>query len=72
VEQVHEEQRFRREQRDFDALFRLHYPEVVRYLASRLGSRDAAQDLASDVFLEAYRRVPLLVWRGKPILAWLY
>jgi RNA polymerase sigma-70 factor (ECF subfamily) len=72
VEQVHEEQRFRREQRDFDALFRAHYAEVVRYLASRLGSRDAAQDLASDVFLEAYRRVPLLAWRGKPVLAWLY
>jgi len=67
-----EERTFRRFQRDFDALFREHYPEIVRYLAARLGSREAAADVAGDVFLEAYRRAPLLVWRGKPVLAWLY
>jgi RNA polymerase sigma-70 factor (ECF subfamily) len=72
LEPVREEQRFRHEQRDFDALFRAHYPEVVRYLAVRLGSRDAAADLASEVFLEALERVPLLRWRGRPVLAWLY
>lgn len=67
-----EERTFRRYQRDFDALFRAHYPEIVRYLAARLGSRDAAADVAGDVFVEAYKRAPLLRWRGKPMLAWLY
>jgi RNA polymerase sigma-70 factor, ECF subfamily len=67
-----EERTFRRYQRDFDELFRAHYPEIVRYLAARLGSRDAAADVAGDVFVEAYKRAPLLRWRGKPILAWLY
>jgi RNA polymerase sigma-70 factor (ECF subfamily) len=67
-----EERTFRRYQRDFDALFRAHYAEIVRYLAARLGSRDAAADVAGDVFVEAYRRAPLLRWRGKPMLAWLY
>jgi RNA polymerase sigma-70 factor (ECF subfamily) len=63
---------FRREQGDFEALFRDHYPEIVRYLAVRLGSRDDALDLASDVFAEAWRRVPGLQWRGRPVRAWLY
>jgi RNA polymerase sigma-70 factor, ECF subfamily len=63
---------FRREQRDFDALFRAHYPEIVRYLAARLGSRDDAAELASEVFAEAWRRVPGLQWRGRPVRAWLY
>jgi RNA polymerase sigma-70 factor (ECF subfamily) len=72
LEPVREEQRFRREQRDFDALFRAHYSEIVRYLAVRLGSEELARDLASDVFVEALRRVPLLTWRGRPVLAWLY
>ena len=63
---------FRREQGDFEALFRAHYPEVVRYLAVRLGSRDDALDLASEVFAEAWRRVPGLQWRGRPVRAWLY
>ena len=67
-----EERTFRRYQRDFDALFRAHYPEIVRYLAARLGSREAAADVAAEVFVEAYKRAPLLRWRGKPILAWLY
>jgi hypothetical protein len=39
VEDLGGEQRFRREQRDFDGLFRMHYPEIVRYLSVRLGSR---------------------------------
>jgi RNA polymerase sigma-70 factor (ECF subfamily) len=67
-----EEQRFRREQADFESLFRAHYPEIVRYLTGRLGSRERAADLAADVFVEALRRVPLLRWRGRPVLAWLY
>lgn len=66
------EQRFRREQSDFDGLFRKHYPEIVRYLTVRVGSREEAADLASEVFLEAFTRVPRLRWRGKPVLAWLY
>ena len=67
-----EERTFKRFQRDFDALFREHYPEIVRYLAARLGSREDAADVAADVFMEAYKRAPLLRWRGKPVLAWLY
>ena len=66
------EQRFRREQSDFEGLFRAHYPEIVRYLTARLGSRAEADDLAAEVFLEAFTRVPRLRWRGKPVLAWLY
>ena len=66
------ERAFRRYQRDFDALFREHYPEIVRFLAARVGSRDAAADIAGDVFVEAYKRVRFLRWRGKPVLAWLY
>jgi RNA polymerase sigma-70 factor (ECF subfamily) len=72
VEDLGGEQRFRREQSDFETLFRAHYPEIVRYLSVRLGSREEAADLASEVFLEAFKRVPRLRWRGKPVLAWLY
>jgi RNA polymerase sigma-70 factor (ECF subfamily) len=63
---------FRREQGDFEALFRAHYGEIVRYLTARLGSRDDALELASEVFAEAWRRVPGLQWRGRPVRAWLY
>jgi RNA polymerase sigma-70 factor (ECF subfamily) len=68
----HGEARFRREQHDFDALFRAHHAEIVRYLAARLGSREDALDVASEVFVEAWRRAPGLRYRGRPITAWLY
>lgn len=67
-----DERHFRRQQADLDLLFREHYPEIVRYLAARLGNREEAADLASDVFVEAICGVPNLRWRGKPVLAWLY
>ena len=63
---------FRHHQRDFDALFRAHYAEIVRYLAVRLGSRDDAADVAAEVFVAAWRGVPGLRYRGRPVLAWLY
>jgi RNA polymerase sigma-70 factor (ECF subfamily) len=72
TEGEHGEARFRREQHDFDALFRAHHAEIVRYLAARLGSRDDALDVASEVFVEAWRRAPSLRYRGRPITAWLY
>lgn len=63
---------FRHHQRDFDALFRAHYAEIMRYLAVRLGSRDDAADVAAEVFVAAWRGVPRLRYRGRPVLAWLY
>ena len=53
------EARFRRDQHDFDALFRAHHAEIVRYLAARLGSREEAADIAAEVFIEAWLRVPM-------------
>jgi RNA polymerase sigma-70 factor, ECF subfamily len=44
----------------------------VRYLAVRLGSRDDAADVAAEVFVAAWRGVPRLRYRGRPVLAWLY
>jgi RNA polymerase sigma-70 factor (ECF subfamily) len=67
-----DEARFRREQADLDSLFRAHYPEIVRYLTVRLGSREEGSDLACEVFVEAVRSAPGLRWRGRPVLAWLY
>jgi RNA polymerase sigma-70 factor, ECF subfamily len=71
-EDPHGEARFRRQQGDLDALFRDHYAEILRYLTTRLGSREQAADVAGEVFVVALRRASLLRWQGKPLLAWLY
>ena len=44
-----------REIEDFDALVRLFWPKVFRYALACLRDRDAAESLAQDCLLKAYR-----------------
>jgi RNA polymerase sigma-70 factor (ECF subfamily) len=49
-----------------------HYVKIFGYCYIRTGNRTAAEDLASDVFLEALRGIHRYRYRGVPISAWLY
>lgn len=42
----------------FEGLFVRHYGQVYRVLYGLLGSREAAEDLAQETFLEMYRHTP--------------
>ncbi len=53
-------------------LFDAHYPQMFRFLRSRVPTNEQAEDLASDVFLEAYRSIGNFEWRNRPFEAWLY
>jgi RNA polymerase sigma-70 factor, ECF subfamily len=53
-------------------LFDQHYPRLYRFFRARLASSQQAEDLASDVFLEAFRSVDKFQWQGKPFEAWLF
>jgi RNA polymerase sigma-70 factor (ECF subfamily) len=44
-----------REIEDFDAVVRLYWPRIFRYDLASLRGRDAAESLAQDCFLKAYR-----------------
>ncbi len=44
-----------REISDFDAVVRLYWPRIFRFALASLRDRDAAQTLAQDCFLKAYR-----------------
>jgi RNA polymerase sigma-70 factor, ECF subfamily len=41
---------------DFERWFRRHYPRVLAYVLRRLPDRSAAEDLAAETFLIAWRR----------------
>ena len=53
-------------------LYDLHYASLYRYAFARLRSREEAEDIASQVFLEALRGIDSFQYRGRPLLAWLY
>ncbi len=40
---------------DFDAVVRLYWPRIFRFALASLRDRDAAESLAQDCFLKAYR-----------------
>lgn len=44
-----------RELEDFDAVVRLYWPRIFRFALASLRDRDAAESLAQDCFLKAYR-----------------
>lgn len=52
-------------------LYDRHYLPIWRYAAGRTGSREAADDVAAQVFLEALESIARFQPR-KPIAAWLY
>jgi RNA polymerase sigma-70 factor, ECF subfamily len=55
----------------FAELYELNFARVYGYIARRVGDRDTAQDLTSDVFHKALASIHSFEWRGVPFAAWL-
>jgi RNA polymerase sigma-70 factor, ECF subfamily len=55
----------------FADLYELNFERVYAYVARRVGDRNLAEDLTSDVFHKALAHLPNFDWRGVPFVAWL-
>jgi RNA polymerase sigma-70 factor (ECF subfamily) len=55
----------------FAALYEIHFERVYAYVSRRLGNREAAEDVTSEVFHHAIANLPRFEWRGAPFGAWL-
>lgn len=56
----------------FVALYRMHYHSVASYLFRRTGDRHVTEDLLSEVFLIALKRLRKYQHRGVPFRFWLW
>src|SRR5215813_6707841 len=56
----------------FAGLYEANFHRVYAFVARRVGDRDTAQDLTSDVFHQALANLPRFEWRGVPFAAWLF
>ena len=54
----------------FGELYDRYVETVFRYLVYRVGSRSLAEDLTSETFLRALRRIDTFVWQGRDVGAW--
>jgi RNA polymerase sigma-70 factor, ECF subfamily len=55
----------------FGDLYDLHFELVYAYVVRRVGNRDIAEDLTSEVFHKALANLQNFEWRGVPFGAWL-
>jgi RNA polymerase sigma factor (sigma-70 family) len=53
-------------------LFGQHYVRLYRFFRSRVPTHQQAEDLASDVFLEAFRCIGSFRWQGVPFAGWMF
>ncbi|MHB1501709.1 MAG: RNA polymerase sigma factor [Candidatus Dormibacteria bacterium] len=56
----------------FGALYDHYFPQIYRYVASRVGSRELAEDITSEVFFKALRAIGRYRHTGHPFSSWLY
>ncbi len=56
----------------FGELYDAHFDAIFRYILHRVGNVTVAQDLTSQTFFKAVRRLGGFMWRGIAVSAWLY
>lgn len=53
-------------------IYDAYYGKLYRYCYARTSNEATAAELASTVYLEALKGIDKFVYRGRPLLAWLY
>jgi RNA polymerase sigma-70 factor, ECF subfamily len=56
----------------FADLYESHFERVYAYVARRVGNRQEAEDITSEVFHQALEKIGSFEWRGVPFAAWLF
>ncbi len=55
----------------FGQIYDRYIDTVFRYIYFRVGNRPLAEDLCSDTFLRALKRISSFTWQGRDLGAWL-
>lgn len=64
--------RAQRDPESFGELYDHYFPQIYRYVASRVRSQELAEDITSEVFFKALRAIGRYRPSGHPFSAWLY
>ena len=61
----------KRDSARFGELYQRNVYQVYAYVSRRVGTREEAEDITSDVFHHALENLKAFEWRGAPFAAWL-
>ena len=53
-------------------IFDAYYPRLYRFFRARVAGHELAEDLASQVFMDAFRSIGNFRWQGAPFGGWLF
>ena len=53
-------------------IYERHHAAVYRYVLYRVGEEGTAEDLTATIFLRVVESIDGFVYRGRPLLTWLY
>jgi RNA polymerase sigma-70 factor (ECF subfamily) len=56
----------------WDEIFQRNYRRVYVFVYTRVGDQQSAEDITSDVFLEAWKGIRRFTYRGVALISWLY
>lgn len=56
----------------FGEIYRRHHPFILRYIHTRVGSPQIAEDLTADTFVRALGGIGQFMWRDRDPVAWLH
>jgi len=56
----------------WDEIFQQNYHRVYAFVFTRIGDRESAEDIAADVFVEAWKSIRRFTYRGVPLISWLF
>lgn len=59
-----------RDRQAFARLFTLLYDRVYRVVLGRIGSPQDVEEVADDVFITVWRKLPAFEWTGAPFVTW--
>jgi len=61
-----------RDEAALDFIYEQNHARIFRYILARVGKREDAEDLTSDVFVKMLGKVSEFNWRGITLSAWLF
>ena len=56
----------------FNELYKAYINDVYRFVYSKLGNKDEAEEVVSETFLKALEKIETYEYQGKPLKSWLF
>jgi len=65
-------ERAKTDEKAFRELYELYFPKIYGYVLKRVGKREIAEDLVSEVFMKVFAKIDIYTDKGYSFGAWIF